>query len=490
MRRLLGFLLLLSMCWPSAHAAPTHVNPKNGDFYITYADEPGDVITRTYNSKSTIRGWFGFGWGSTLEGRLFILGPESAAYVANGSGRTFYFGPANGEDPSSKAIELIVADRTASERLDAYQVAELRAKLAEEEAQVDVVRKYGMNAQLREGTRLQSRACPDQTVSREGGTYVVQLCDGQRSYFNDRGVIVKSILSDGRVLTAHYESGPYPDAIEDSAGHVVHLEWNLAGQIVRLTGKSDSGKPLAVTYRYDERGDLVESQADAGNPYRYTYVGNHDMSEIRYVDDSAMRITYDENSYATSVVDRNGDSARYDYWTDPKTGDNWTRITRTDEGSPVKAMTLGWTKDGRPRRMENGSGEWAEYQYEGASNHVTHVRSENDERTFKYDARGDVVFVQEQRTGNIAWLDYNDQRQISRVRQWDGEQRKTTALSFRYGPLGKPVEIRSDDGAVVTVEYDSGGEIKSVKSDRGARAALALTMGFQQLLALVHVPQP
>ena len=49
------------------------VNLKNGNFYISYTDiiVPGGghdlEIVRTYNSKSTDRGWFGFGWGSDYE---------------------------------------------------------------------------------------------------------------------------------------------------------------------------------------------------------------------------------------------------------------------------------------------------------------------------------------------------------------------------------------------------------------------------------------
>jgi YD repeat-containing protein len=490
MWRFTGSLLMASMAWTAAHAGSTHVNPKNGNFYITYADEPGDLISRTYNNKSVTRGWFGFGWGSHLEGRIFVLGPESAAYSANGSGAVMYFGPSSGEDPTRKAIEQIIADRTASDRLDSYEIADLRVKLADEEEQLKIVRKYGMNAQIKAGTRLQSRNCADQTLTRDGGNYVVHLCDGRTDYFNERGAIIKAVQADGRVLTARYQDGPYPDAIEDSAGHGVHLQWNLSGQITRLSGKNRNGTPLSIDYTYDAAGDLVDSKDSGGNQYRYAYTGNHDMSEITYVDDSKMRMTYDANSATTSVVERDGSSANYEYWTDATNGDNWTRVTRADVDQAASTITLGWTKDGRPRRLENAAGEWAQYQYDVASGKVSSVRSENDQRSFKYDARGDVIFVQEERTGNIAWLDYNDQRQIVRVRQWNREERKTSAMTFRYGPLGKPTEIRAGDGGLITIDYEQDGEIKSVKSNKGAQAALALTMAFQQLTELVQVPQP
>jgi hypothetical protein len=64
-------LLLLCFLMPSLSFAG--VNLKNGNFYISYTDiiVPGGgmdlEITRTNNSKSTEKGWFGFGWGSDFE---------------------------------------------------------------------------------------------------------------------------------------------------------------------------------------------------------------------------------------------------------------------------------------------------------------------------------------------------------------------------------------------------------------------------------------
>lgn len=68
------------------------VNLKNGNFYITYTDiiVPGGdhdlEVTRTYNSKSTDNGWFGFGWGSLYETKLMVSADGSVVVMENGSG--------------------------------------------------------------------------------------------------------------------------------------------------------------------------------------------------------------------------------------------------------------------------------------------------------------------------------------------------------------------------------------------------------------------
>ena len=54
------------------------VNLKNGNFYISYTDiiVPGGghdlEVVRTYNSRATGTGWFGFGWGSDFETHLSV----------------------------------------------------------------------------------------------------------------------------------------------------------------------------------------------------------------------------------------------------------------------------------------------------------------------------------------------------------------------------------------------------------------------------------
>ena len=68
------------------------VNLKNGNFYITYTDiiVPGGdhdlEVTRTYNSKSTDNGWFGYGWGSLYETKLMVSADGSVVVMENGSG--------------------------------------------------------------------------------------------------------------------------------------------------------------------------------------------------------------------------------------------------------------------------------------------------------------------------------------------------------------------------------------------------------------------
>ena len=75
------------------------VNLKNGNFYVSYTDivVPGGgknlKITRTYNSKSAKKGWFGYGWGSNFETSLRVSADGSVVIREYGSGAVTRFTP-------------------------------------------------------------------------------------------------------------------------------------------------------------------------------------------------------------------------------------------------------------------------------------------------------------------------------------------------------------------------------------------------------------
>ena len=89
------------------------VNLKNGNFYITYTDivVPGGgeklEISRTYNSKATELGWFGFGWGSYFETNLVVSADGSVVIHENGAGGKTRFTPKNPVDIIIKSTECL-----------------------------------------------------------------------------------------------------------------------------------------------------------------------------------------------------------------------------------------------------------------------------------------------------------------------------------------------------------------------------------------------
>lgn len=106
----ISFALIAILMVSFAHAG---VNLKNGNFYISYTDivVPGGgkklEITRTYNSKSTEVGWFGFGWGSEFETRLELSADGSVIIHEHGSGAKTRFTPKTPVDAVAASTKIV-----------------------------------------------------------------------------------------------------------------------------------------------------------------------------------------------------------------------------------------------------------------------------------------------------------------------------------------------------------------------------------------------
>ncbi len=110
------FLKLLSLALVTlllSSFANAGVNLKNGNFYISYTDivVPGGgkklEITRTYNSKATEIGWFGFGWGSEFETRLEVSADGSVVIHEHGTGAKSRFTPKTQIDPVATSTKIV-----------------------------------------------------------------------------------------------------------------------------------------------------------------------------------------------------------------------------------------------------------------------------------------------------------------------------------------------------------------------------------------------
>lgn len=216
----LSFAMLSLMMIPLADAG---VNLKNGNFYISYTDivVPGGgkklEITRTYNSKSTEVGWFGFGWGSEYETRLEVSADGSIVVHENGSGAKTRFTPKSPIDAVAAATKI---------------VNEMKKKTAlSEKASSELIQKLAKNAELRH------------TYAQNFGVQSV-IAPGTVLYSSDRGPQELFVEKDG------YRRAQ-PDGRQDT--------FNLTGQLVKISDKS--GYYVGFTYKNGNLESLKDSQA-------------------------------------------------------------------------------------------------------------------------------------------------------------------------------------------------------------------------------------
>ncbi|WP_372653252.1 DUF6531 domain-containing protein [Halobacteriovorax sp.] len=532
--KLVKLLLLLFLIPATAFGG---VNLKNGNFYISYTDiiVPGGghdlEIVRTYNSKSTEKGWFGFGWGSDYETFLTVSADGSVIVHENGSGANTRFVPKEAVDPVAAAQRIIEAMRKRTSVTE--QVAKsLKVKLTNDaELRQAYARKFSVKAQLANGTILYSNTRGLQQVHKVRDGFKRVYNDGKVQFFNKDGKLSKIKDKHGYTISFEYKNGNLLK-IKDSQAKQLFFDWFQNGRIKSIS--STANKKTGYKFEGD---DLVESTDVAGNTFKYSYDANHNMKAISYSDKSKMEINYTPRTqFVESVKSRSGDLTSYKYDSNPKNPDfhYWTIVTKKSpngksvsnryeyeikarpDGSqytyriltninnlktetiyseccslPLKitrgnhVTSFEYNAKGLLTKKTSTKGDYIELSYHKKFNKITKVVNKKGWTNFKYDEKSGNLAKADNSFGKSVLLIYDRKGRITKMHDYDKNTKKKRSLSFVYNAQGKPVEIKMDKIGKINVQYDNYGEIKKVESKAGHKMALQVTQAFQSLLAIV-----
>lgn len=532
--KLFKFLLVLLFS-VSAYAG---VSLKNGNFYISYTDilVPGGghdlKIVRTYNSRATEVGWFGFGWGSDYETYITVSADGSVVVHENGSGALTRFTPKEAVDPVSAANKIIAAMRKKTS-LSEKVVSNLRKKLVgDAEIRQAYARKFNVKAKLASGTILYSNQRGLQQIHKIKKGFKRVYNDGKVEYFNAKGNLTKIKDKNGYIVNFVYGKGGKLASIKDSQAKQLHFSWYPDGKVKEVWSAGDK----KVFYKY-KANNLVETKDIAGNVFKYDYDNHHNMTQITYSDGSKKVINYDKKTqFVNEVVDRNGESTGYKYDSNPKNPEfhYWTIVTKKSasgktssnryeyeiktrpDGSQYtyriltdinsfKTETIYSECCGLPLRIKRGNhtttfeynkkglltsksstkGDYVKLEYHKKFNKITRVVNNKGFTNFTYDKRGNL-YKATNSAGKSVLLIYDRKGRITKMVDQDSKaKKKKRVLTFKYNALGKPVEIAMSKVGKINVAYDNYGEIKKVESKSGHKMALQVTQAFQSLLSIV-----
>ena len=514
--------------------AQAGVNLKNGNFYISYTDivVPGGgkklEITRTYNSKATEVGWFGFGWGSEFETRLESSADGSVIIHEHGTGAKTRFTPKTQIDPVATSTK-IVNEMKKKTALSEKAAAELVQKLAgNAELRHTYAVNFGVQANVAPGSVLYSHDLGPQTlhVTKEG--YRREHSDGRMDFFNNEGQLVKISDKSGYFVGFTYKNGQL-ESIKDSQAKQIFFSWYPDGLVKEIWSAGDK----KALFKYQDE-DLVSSVDVGGNTYEYTFDKSHNLTGISYSDKTKLTVKYDPQTFfVTEVVDRNGESTKYQYGANPKNPEDhyWTVVTKAGfDGKPVnnryeyeiktkpdgaqytyrtvteingiKTETI-YNENSLPVKIARGThvtnfeynqngllvkksstkGDFVNIEYDDTINKIKKVVNNEGTTQFEYDAKGNLVKASNN-SGKVVFLIYDTKGKISKMVDQESATQKRI-LAFKYNALGKPVEIEMEKIGKINVAYDNYGEIKKVESSAGHKMALQVTQAFQNLLSIV-----
>ena len=521
----------------SAHSG---VNLKNGNFYISYTDIvlPGQKkpleITRTYNSKSTQVGWFGFGWGNDFETTLRVGADGSVVVHENGSGALTRFTPKSQIDGKKAAQKIVGEIRKKTSMSDAN--AKKLIKLLANDAELRHLRgkQLGLERKISTGTKLYSNTSGLQTLIKVEKGFIRKSGDQKQEFFNQYGKCFKIEYKSGLVI--HFvpmdrKHDKELKSIRDSFGKQIFFSWYSDGRVKKIYSSEDR----KATYSYKGK-NLVSSTDLAGNLYKYDYNSNHNLTLIRYEDKTTTQIAYhNKTQFVSSVKKQNNETISYKYDHNPKNPDfhYWTEVTKLGLGGkqvsnryeyeirvkpdgqrytyrimtrvngletettysqsfglPTKIVrgkevtSFEYNKDGLLTKKRYASGEKISLAYNKTCGKVSEVVDKKGWTKFNYDKKCNLIKSTNAK-GRSILLIYNHKSQITRMVDRNVKTKKQQVLTFTYNGGGRPVEIGMDKVGKISIEYDGNGQIKKVSSKQGYKMTLNVSKAFQNLLAIV-----
>lgn len=510
------------------------VNLKNGNFYISYTDivVPGGgkklEITRTYNSKSTEVGWFGFGWGSEFETKLELSADGSIIVHEHGAGAKTRFTPKTPIDGVAASTKIVNEMKKKSEMSESAAQDLIKKLSNNSELRHSYAVNFGVQVSVNTGSVLYSNDRGPQELQVLADGYRRSHADGRVDHFNKEGNLVKITDKSGYFIGFTYKNGQL-ESIKDSQAKQIFFSWYPDGLVKEMWSAGDKKS----VYKYNDT-DLVYSKDVGDNEYQYKYDRSKNLEEVSYSDKTKLKISYDPKTFfASRVVDRNGEDTKYEYGSNPKNPDDhyWTLVTKQGfDGNPVtnryeyeiksksdgtrytyrilteingiKTETV-YNESSLPIKIARGNhvtnfeynslglltkksstnGDFVYIDYDNKHNKITKVVNNDGTTQYEYDAKGNLVKAINN-AGKTVLLIYDSKGKISKMVDQESATQKRI-LAFKYNSLGKPIEIEMENVGKINVAYDNYGEIKKVDSSAGHAMALQVTQAFQNLLTIV-----
>lgn len=537
--------LILFVFLIGSFQAMAGVNLKNGNFYISYTDIVVNglgkklEITRTYNSKSTSVGWFGFGWGNYYETKLSTSADGCVVVHEHGAGGTTRFCPKNPVDAENAAGKIIAAMRKSNGLSEASVETFKKRLINNAELRHAYAKNFGVKTEVAKGTKLYSNQRGIQSIEVVADGYIRKSNDGRIEKFNKSGKLEKVTDKNNYSVEFTYNKEKL-ESIRDSHAKQIYFSWNSNGKVKEMWSQGDN----KALFKYNGQ-DLVYSKDVNGNEYEFKYDKNHNLTKVVYnpkrkkgEEEDSMQMSYSPKTYyVTEIVDRNGESTKYKYGASDKNPDDnyWTEVTKVGfNGKPVtnkyeyeiktkpdgsrytyrietvingiKTETVYSECCGLPLKIARGKhvtnfeynddgllvkksstkGEFVQIDYDKKLKKISKVVNGKDWTKFKYDPKGNLVEARNSK-GKAVRLVYNVKGKITTMLDKFKQNGKevTRSLSFKYNTLGKPEVIKMSNVGEITVRYDNYGDIKRVESKAGHKMALQVTQAFQNLLAIV-----
>ena len=533
--------------------ARADVSLRNGNFFVSFRDiaYPGGIepkIERIYNSKTDFTGIFGYSWGSEYETHL-VIDPDGSLIVTEyggGANNRFLAKSYSAKDLETSIGQLTEAAKKAGVISSAKDVDNYKKKLSNDfdfraKQYAMFVNKGTMPRKVvGEGTQYTSTNFQYQYITKVKGGFVRVMEAGVVQKFNEAGKLVQTSDRNKNFINFSYDKNNRMVQLVDNQNRKMNLSYNAQNLLEKVVG--ESGK--TAQFRYTKDGLLSYSKDDGGveNTFKYTTDQFQNITEIGYPNDKdakgqpkKMTILYygrDKNSSVKQVINPDGTSNEYEYFTDAKIPNYYAVrvLLKEANGARISDSKYEYFYKNRVGGVEFTSrmiatidGDKTETTYDDKLGYPVKIVNNNRVTTMAYDPKGRMIkkttplettdltydqtvgkvsrvqkkiksgtvlwseFQYDKGSGNLVFAKNSDNKSVKLVYDQQGRIRalvdqSNRQLSFKYNDLSKPIEISDAKLGTVKFTYKNSGEVDKIESNGGANVATEVMRALQGLI--------
>jgi YD repeat-containing protein len=419
-------------------------------------------ISRSYSSSNTNIGLFGYGWGTLMETKLYVL-PEGSLYIKwwGGNGEDIFESPVTERKGVIFMINEIIKFEITADKLENSPVAifQRKAELAGDATKriaryIQLIEKKLVVPYTHSSTAKKIwRRNVNQAIVWDGRQYTIQNWDDQY-IFNSIGLMTEVKQPDTR-LKLFYTKNLLSGILVDEK-HFCGISTDSSGKIKQLLYKDSAGQKQAI-FTYDNNNNLLYSKDADNNEYWYRYDKAHNLVRISYTDTTFMEIDYDPATYrAIRVKEKNGAATVYQYpyfyTEDGKLNllHYATRIKRYDstglltftEYYEYESRTKPNGEDYLYRRLAQTDTLYDEALYQADVGNAYYRKKNNKEAWAGYDNKIRCTYLHI--NDSVYRCSYNLLDKIDKFWQIDSLKKDSTLYQYSYDPVGKLRETKKN----------------------------------------------
>lgn len=278
---------------------------------------------------------------------------------------------------------------------------------------------------------------------------------------------------DGFRLRFEYASGGRLAGIISSRGEFLKVETDGLGRVLCVSVNQDGEEVKLVRYRYDDRGDMVETIDALDVSKHFVYSGGHLLVRLTNQGGMSFHWEYEGKGENARCVHTWGDGGVMEYFI--RYGKGYTHI-RNGENAETEYY---YGEDKLIYKIVDANGGITRHQYNSFQELEVTVNPEGYTRKTSYNEFGQPVRITDE-NGEDTFLDYDGNRNLVSLYTPGGKR-----LSWDYDGQDRVVSRTTPGGETVKYTYE-GGVLRTITDGQGR--VYTLTFNDRYDLELLQFP--